>query len=74
MPKVKEGEVLALMDCGAYFNALESSFNFPKPGIVSIHRDSYSLVRRTESFNEMFVRDNIKQYLIEEVNNEIHCC
>ncbi|HSR17776.1 MAG TPA: hypothetical protein VLM39_06755 [Ignavibacteriaceae bacterium] len=73
MPKVKEGEVLALMDCGAYFNALESSFNFPKPGIVSIHGDSYSLARRKESFNEMFVRDNIKQYLIEEVQNEILC-
>lgn len=73
MPRIKEGEIIALMDCGAYFNALESSFNFPKPPIVSVKGDGYTLVRRRETFDEMFLRDNIEQNLFEEVKNEIRC-
>ena len=59
MPKVKEGEVLAIMDCGAYFNSLESSFNFLKPAILAVEKNSYSIIRRKETHNDLFIRDNL---------------
>ncbi|HMN18828.1 MAG: hypothetical protein HND40_01390 [Ignavibacteriota bacterium] len=60
LPKVNEGEILALMDTGAYFNALESSFNFNRPAIVSINGENCKVVRRRETFSDMIERDNYK--------------
>jgi len=68
LPKVKEGELLAVMDTGAYFNALESSFNFNKPAIISINRNECEVVRRRETFSDMMERDNIKYHTIRKEN------
>ncbi|MEE9289029.1 MAG: hypothetical protein V3U69_05520 [Bacteroidota bacterium] len=59
MPEVRSGEVLAVMDSGAYFTALESSFGFPRPAIVSVHQGLHRLVRRRETFEEMVARDQL---------------
>jgi len=69
LPKVKEAELLAIMDTGAYFNALESSFNFNKPAIISINGDECELVRRRETFSDMTERDNIEYHTIRKENN-----
>ncbi|MBN1273879.1 MAG: hypothetical protein JXB26_16570 [Candidatus Aminicenantes bacterium] len=72
MPRVQPGEVLALMDSGAYFTAMESSFGFPHPAIVSVKNNSVSLIRRTETFADMTGRDvyiNPKQQ--KEEKNEV---
>lgn len=68
LPKVKEGELLAIMDTGAYFNALESSFNFNKPAIVSINGNECEIVRRRETFSDMMERDNIIHHTIRKEN------
>lgn len=57
MPCVSVGEVLAIMDSGAYFTALESSFGFPRPAIVAVNGASHRLVRTRETFDEMIARD-----------------
>jgi diaminopimelate decarboxylase len=57
MPDVRPGEVIALMDTGAYFTALESSFGFPHPAIVSLNGATCRLVRTRETFDEMIRRD-----------------
>ena len=57
LPRVIEGEILALTDTGAYFNSLESSFNFNKPGIVAINGNDCRIVRRRETFSDMIQRD-----------------
>jgi diaminopimelate decarboxylase len=57
MPRVKPGEVLALMDSGAYFTALESSFGFPRPAIAVADNGRHQLVRRRETFADMTSRD-----------------
>lgn len=57
MPKVNTGEVLAIMDSGAYFTALESSFGFPRPAVVSVNQSTHRLVRRAETFEDMIYRD-----------------
>jgi diaminopimelate decarboxylase len=57
MPAVREGEVLALMDSGAYFLAWESSFGFPRPAVVVVDGVSVTCVRRAESLADMVARD-----------------
>lgn len=67
MPEVSPGEVLAVMDTGAYFIALESSFGFPRPAVVSVRRGFHSLVRRRESYEEMIERDVLTNETKQEV-------
>lgn len=57
MPDVRAGEVLALMDTGAYFNALESSFGYPHPAIVGVRDGCHRVLRRRETYVDMTVRD-----------------
>ncbi|HMS34465.1 MAG TPA: hypothetical protein PKC91_10300 [Ignavibacteria bacterium] len=60
LPRVIEGDILALTDSGAYFNSLESSFNFNKPGIVAVNGNDFRLVRRRETFSDMIQRDIVQ--------------
>lgn len=59
MPVLNCGEILAIMDSGAYFTAWESSFGFPRSAIISVFNGQHRLVRRRETFEEMIARDNI---------------
>jgi diaminopimelate decarboxylase len=59
MPDVREGEIIAIMDSGAYFTALESSFGFPRPAIVAINGATCRLIRSRETFEDMIARDII---------------
>jgi len=72
MPKVYPDEVLAIMDSGAYFTALESSFGFSRPAIVSVDRTTCRLIRRAETFEDMVSRDLfLNSILTKEEKNEI---
>ncbi|MBF8248058.1 MAG: hypothetical protein HW374_858, partial [Bacteroidetes bacterium] len=66
MPEVRPSEVLAVMDTGAYFTALESSFGFPRPAIVFVHDGESRLVRSRETFEEMIQRDHWNKKKINE--------
>ncbi|HSQ79425.1 MAG TPA: hypothetical protein VLN41_02430 [Candidatus Bathyarchaeia archaeon] len=57
MPEVRAGEVLAVMDSGAYFIAQESSFGFPRPAVVAVKDGACRLVRRREAFTDLAGRD-----------------
>jgi diaminopimelate decarboxylase len=57
MPKVAAGEMLAILDSGAYFTSWESSFGFPRPAIVSAINGRHSLLRARESFKHMIFLD-----------------
>ena len=65
MPLLQSGEILALMDSGAYFTALESSFGFPRPAIISVDGRSVQLIRARESFEDMISRDHFNDVLTE---------
>ena len=61
------------MDTGAYFNALESSFNFYKPAIVSINGDECEIVRRRETFSDLIERDNYNsKFFRKEKSHEVY--
>jgi len=57
MPEVRPGEVLSIMDSGAYFTALESSFGFPRPAVVLVDGIHVRLIRARETFEDMLARD-----------------
>ncbi len=59
MPRVLTGEVLAIMDSGAYFTGLESSFGFQRAAIVSVGPEGPKIVRERETFDEMCARDRV---------------
>lgn len=57
MPEVEPGEVIAIMDSGAYFTMLESSFGFPRPAILAINGAECRIIRARETYEDMISRD-----------------
>jgi diaminopimelate decarboxylase len=57
MPVLKPGDVIAVMDSGAYFLALEANFGFPRTTVMMVSDGQVRLVRRRETFEEMAARD-----------------
>jgi diaminopimelate decarboxylase len=57
MPEVKPGEVLAIMDSGAYFTSWESNFGYPRPAVIEVAGGKHRLIRRRETFRDMMERD-----------------
>jgi diaminopimelate decarboxylase len=65
MPAVKPGEILAIMDSGAYFTSWESNFGFPRPAVIDVADGKHRILRRRETFDDMIGRDlliNDKNY------------
>jgi diaminopimelate decarboxylase len=57
LPELSPGDVLAVMDAGAYFVPFSTSFSFPRPAIVGVeHGDSF-LLRRRETFEDLVRND-----------------
>ncbi|MFH1631268.1 MAG: diaminopimelate decarboxylase [Candidatus Aenigmatarchaeota archaeon] len=56
MPSLVENDILAVMDCGAYSNAMSSNFNNLKraPMIMIKESGSIKLIRRRDRYSEMF--------------------
>ncbi len=57
MPEILPGEIIAIMDSGAYFTSWESSFGFPRPAIVSVFNGRHTLIRERETFENMISLD-----------------
>lgn len=61
LPSVVPGEVLAVMDSGAYFTALESTFGHPRPAIIGVDGDDIHVLRRRETLDDVVERDLCEQ-------------
>jgi diaminopimelate decarboxylase len=59
MPVLHPGEILAIMDSGAYFTAWESSFGFARPAIIAVSEGHHRLLRRRETYEDMVARDRM---------------
>lgn len=66
LPAIREGEVIAVMDTGAYFTGLESSFGFYRPAIVGVDKGKSHFIRSRETFNDCIKRDIISHCEIGE--------
>jgi diaminopimelate decarboxylase len=57
LPELEPGQVLAIMDAGAYFVPFSRSFSFPQPGIVGIDNGAVVPLRRPETAEDLVARD-----------------
>ncbi len=57
LPELKPGDVLAVMDAGAYFSSYSSNFAFPRPEIVMVSGGKSISIRKSESFEHLTAMD-----------------
>jgi diaminopimelate decarboxylase len=64
VPAVEVGDILALLDTGAYQEVSMSNFNaIPRPATVLVRGDQAFVVRRRETEADVFRRDVIPDHL-----------
>lgn len=51
------GDILAVMDVGAYFTSMGNNFSGPRPLIVLLDNKMHSLLRKRETFQDLIARD-----------------
>ena len=55
MPKMKEGDICAIMDSGAYGYSMSHNFNTrPRPSEILINQNNAILIRKRESIEDLF--------------------
>jgi diaminopimelate decarboxylase len=57
LPELAVGDLVAIMDAGAYFTSFSNDFAFPRPPIVLAHDGSTTMLRERETFEGMVARD-----------------
>lgn len=60
LPKLEPGDVVAVMDAGAYFTSYSSNFAFPRPGIVMLERGTARVLRSRETFQHLTAMDDLE--------------
>ncbi len=64
VPDVKPGDVVAMLDMGAYQEVSASNFNaLPRPATLLVNGDSAEIIRRAETLEDVFRRDVIPRWL-----------
>ena len=59
LPELVEGDVLAIMDAGAYFTSFANNFSYPRPSVVVVSDGRHRAVRRREGFDHMTALDEL---------------
>lgn len=60
LPKVREGDILAVLDCGAYSLSSSTQFLYPRPPAVLVNsRGETCLIREKESFEDVTAKDRV---------------
>jgi diaminopimelate decarboxylase len=64
LPEIAVGDVVAILDTGAYQDAASSNFNaLPRPATVLVHGDEAEVVKRAETVDDVFRRDIVPERL-----------
>lgn len=64
LPKIEEGDIIALLDTGAYGLVMASQYNFrPRPAAVLVNRGSRVLIRERETFADLIDKEILPQDL-----------
>lgn len=59
LPKLEPGDILAVMDAGAYFIPNQRNFSFPRPAVVLVEDGHHELIRERESFENIVALDRL---------------
>lgn len=57
LPELAVGDVLAVLDTGAYFTSFAVQFTTPDPGVLLVEPDGTRWLRSPQSFADMFAND-----------------
>lgn len=57
LPELQPGDIIAIMDSGAYFSSYSSNFSFPRPAVVMVSDGKSRILRREESFEHLTAMD-----------------
>lgn len=57
LPAIKAGDVLAIMDAGAYFVPNQMNFSNPRPAAVMVEQGRATLIRSRETFEDIVAHD-----------------
>src|SRR5262249_9333232 len=57
LPKLDPGDVIAIMDAGAYFVPNQMNFSYPRPGAVLLESGRAEVIREHETFEDIIARD-----------------
>ncbi len=64
LPKLSEGDLLAVLNAGAYGFSMSSQYNSkPRPAEVLVNKGRYELIRRRESFQDLLRGQGIAGWL-----------
>ena len=65
MPKLEEGDLLAILNAGAYAYSMASQYNSrPRPAEVLVNKDEVDVIRRREEFSDLFNGQKIPTRLL----------
>jgi diaminopimelate decarboxylase len=65
LPDVKEGDLLAILNAGAYGFTMASQYNSrPKPAEILVKNGKTDVVRERETFADLFIKQNIPVRLL----------
>ncbi len=59
LPRLQAGDVVAVMDAGAYFTSYASNFSFPRPAVVMLDAGEVRTLRRRETFEHLTAMDEL---------------
>lgn len=64
LPAVKEGDLLAVLNAGAYGFSMSSNYNsMPKPAEVLVNDDEHTLIRESEDLDDLVERQKVAGWL-----------
>jgi diaminopimelate decarboxylase len=67
LPEVEPGDVVAILEAGAYQESSASNFNaLPRPASVLVRGDHAELIKRSETIDEIYARDVVPDRLLGE--------
>lgn len=53
LPRIEAGDLLAVMDAGAYFTSTATNFGGPRPAVVLLENGAARVIRRRETFDDL---------------------
>jgi diaminopimelate decarboxylase len=59
-PPVEPGDLVAIMDAGAYFVPNQTNFSHARPPAVLVEKGKATLLRARESFEDIVMRDRLQ--------------
>lgn len=63
LPEVKEGDILIILNAGAYVYSMSSNYNGRlRPAEIAIYEGKYALIRRRESFEDLLRNQEIVEF------------